>query len=138
VRISRLVEQAGEVLEVPRDLLLGRYPAFVTGGPLPKGNVPVFVFHSVEPGGFGRKLRYLADNGYVSLSVEEYYRFWRAVRPGRAPTFDDGGQPRAWASPPVVTPARVVFLARPMPSRLGLLVFTPPTSRQAARAPRRC
>ena len=27
----------------------GRYPPFVTGGPLPQGHVPVFVFHSLEP-----------------------------------------------------------------------------------------
>ena len=51
---------AREAWEVPRDLLLGRYPEFVTGGGLPRGHVPVFVFHSLEPAGFGKKLAYLA------------------------------------------------------------------------------
>ena len=64
-------------------------PRFVTGGPLPKGDVPVFVFHSVEPESFGRKLRYLADNGYVTLSVDEYYQGLLGApalpRAGRAP-----------------------------------------------------
>ena len=54
--------------------LLGRYPPFVTGGPLPRGHVPVFVFHSLEPESFERKLRYLADNGYVTLSADEYFQ----------------------------------------------------------------
>ncbi len=94
MRLSRLVHGAAEALEVPRDLLLGRYPAFVTGGPLPRGDVPVFVFHSVEPETFGRQVRYLADNGYVSLSVDEYYQGLLGARPfpDRAVllTFDDG------------------------------------------------
>ena len=92
--LSRILRSASEALEVPRDLLLGRYPAFVTGGPLPRGDVPVFVFHSVLFETFGRQMRYLADNGYVSLSVEEYYQGIMGTRPfpERAVllTFDDG------------------------------------------------
>ena len=42
-------QSAREAWEVPRDLLLGRYPAFVTGGVLARGEVPVFVFHDAEP-----------------------------------------------------------------------------------------
>jgi peptidoglycan/xylan/chitin deacetylase (PgdA/CDA1 family) len=89
-----LLRQAGEAWEVPRDLILRRYPPFVTGGALPRGNVPVFVFHSLEPASFERKLRYLAENGYQTLSAEEYFRV--LVRAGPAPdravalTFDDG------------------------------------------------
>lgn len=82
------------MLEVPRDLVLRRYPAFVTGGDLPRGQVPVFVFHSLEPDSFGRKLQYLADNGYVTLSATEYFHFLLGTRPApqRAVvlTFDDG------------------------------------------------
>lgn len=80
--------------EVPRDLLLRRYPPFVTGGALPRGHIPVFVFHSVEPESFGHKLQYLADNGYVPLSVGEYTSALAGTRtpPERAVvlTFDDG------------------------------------------------
>lgn len=91
---SRIARSAFEALEVPRDLLRGRYPAFVTGGALPRGDVPVFVFHSVLPETFGRQLRYLAENGYSTLSVEEYYQGLVGTRPypERAVllTFDDG------------------------------------------------
>ena len=92
--IRRLARHAREAFEVPRDLLLGRYPDFVTGGSLPRGHVPVFVFHSVEPDGFARKLQYLADNGYVTLSGEEYFQILMGTRtpPDRAVllSFDDG------------------------------------------------
>lgn len=92
--IRRLARRAGAAFEVPRDLLLGRYPDFVTGGGLPRGHVPVFVFHSVEPEGFARKLQHLADNGYVTLSGEEYFQVLMGTRtpPDRAVllTFDDG------------------------------------------------
>lgn len=92
--LGRLGRQAREAFEVPRDLLLGRYPAFVTGGPLPRGHVPVFVFHSLEPESFARKLRYLAENDYVALSATEYYQFLVGTRPAPSNavvlTFDDG------------------------------------------------
>jgi peptidoglycan/xylan/chitin deacetylase (PgdA/CDA1 family) len=92
--LKHLARHARDVFEVPRDLLLGRYPDFVTGGPLPKGHVPVFVFHSLEPESFGRKLRYLSDNGYVTLSADEYFQVLMNARtaPDRAVvlTFDDG------------------------------------------------
>jgi peptidoglycan/xylan/chitin deacetylase (PgdA/CDA1 family) len=86
-------EHAIEVLEVPRDLLLRRYPPFVTGGPLPRGQVPVFVFHSLELESFGRKLAHLADNGYLTLSADEYLGVITGSRPAPEKavvlTFDD-------------------------------------------------
>ncbi|HXB56107.1 MAG TPA: polysaccharide deacetylase family protein [Vicinamibacteria bacterium] len=90
----KLAHDAGPAWEVPRDLLLGRYPDFVTGGPLARGDIPVFVFHSLEPESFGRKLRYLAENGYSTLSADEYFRALMGAGPvpERAVllTFDDG------------------------------------------------
>ena len=81
-------------LEVPWDLIRGRYPPFVTGGGLPRSHVPVFVFHSLEPISFGRKLQYLDRNGYVSLSLPEYLAILREEEeaPPRAVllSFDDG------------------------------------------------
>jgi peptidoglycan/xylan/chitin deacetylase (PgdA/CDA1 family) len=92
--LARLARQAREAWEVPRDLLLRRYPPFVTGGELPRGHVPVFVFHSLEPEPFERKLRHLADNGYATLSSQQYLDVLagRAPAPERAVvlTFDDG------------------------------------------------
>jgi peptidoglycan/xylan/chitin deacetylase (PgdA/CDA1 family) len=94
VPLRKLGRKARAAWEVPRDLLLGRYPAFVTGGALPRGHVPVFVFHSLEPESFSRKLQHLADNDYVTLSATEYFQSLLGTRP--APqnavvlTFDDG------------------------------------------------
>lgn len=89
-----LLRQAREVWEVPRDLLLRRYPPFVTGGPLPRGHVPVFVFHSLEKERFARQLAHLADNGYVTLGAGQYLAILqgREAAPERAVllTFDDG------------------------------------------------
>lgn len=86
--------QLGKAVETPRDLLLGRYPDFVTGGPLPRGQVPVFVFHSLEPALFEAQLRHLKDNGYVTLGADEYFRVLvGAVTPPEKAvvlTFDDG------------------------------------------------
>ncbi len=92
--LNRLGQSAREAWEVPRDLLLRRYPAFVTGGGLAHGEVPVFVFHSAEPESFARKLAHLARNGYQTLSIDEYVGVLRGSvsPPERAVllTFDDG------------------------------------------------
>jgi peptidoglycan/xylan/chitin deacetylase (PgdA/CDA1 family) len=92
--LRRLGRNAREAWEVPRDLLLRRYPPFVTGGPLAPGDIPVFVLHGAEPVGFEGKLRHLDENGYETLSADEYVAILRGER--RAPeravvlTFDDG------------------------------------------------
>ena len=92
--LRSLGRSAREAWEVPRDLLLGRYPAFVTGGPLERGVIPVFVFHGAEPVSFSRKLEHLARNGYRTLSIDEYVAVLRGrcAPPERAVllTFDDG------------------------------------------------
>ncbi len=92
--LRSLGRSAREAWEVPRDLLLRRYPPFVTGGELPRGDVPVFVFHEAEPASFGRRLEHLARNGYLTLSADEHLAVLRGEReaPERAVvlTFDDG------------------------------------------------
>jgi peptidoglycan/xylan/chitin deacetylase (PgdA/CDA1 family) len=92
--LRKIRRNAKEMWEVPRDLLLGRYPEFVLGGPLVRGHVPVFVFHSLHPDVFGAKVRYLVDNGYQTLSVDEYFQVLMGTRPAPEKavvlTFDDG------------------------------------------------
>jgi hypothetical protein len=121
-------QSAREAWEVPRDLLLGRYPAFVTGGGLARGEVPVLVFHDAEPESFARKLEHLARNRYATLSIDEYLGVLRgsAKAPQRAVllTFDDGR-------------ASVSSVAAPLLRRHGMraVVFLVP-GRVPAHAPR--
>jgi peptidoglycan/xylan/chitin deacetylase (PgdA/CDA1 family) len=93
-RLRKLGRDLREAWEVPRDLMMKRYPPFVTGGALPRGHVPVFVFHGVEPVSFERKLRHLKDNGYVTLGADEHFRVLMGARPAPEKavvlTFDDG------------------------------------------------
>lgn len=78
------------------DFLAGHYPAFTIGGsvgPL----LPVFHFHETTPDTLEPKLRYLAENGYRTVTSSAIASF---VRDGKAPppqsvvlAFDD-----AWSS----------------------------------------
>jgi len=92
--LGSFVRSVKEAWEVPRDLLLQRYPPFVTGGPLVKGDIPVFVLHSAERRALERQLLHLSENGYHTLSSEEYLAVLLEARPApdRAVllTFDDG------------------------------------------------
>lgn len=66
-----------------------RYPGFIFGKPLAPGEVPVFVYHDVNAEEFAADLAFLRDNGYRTLTTEEFvrgvYRDQRAV----LLTFDD-------------------------------------------------
>lgn len=125
---ERLAASVREAWEVPRDLLLGRYPVFVTGGGLPRGDVPVFVFHGAEPVSFARRLEHLSRNGYRTLGIDEYLRVLRGEKPApeRAVvlTFDDGR-------------ASVFTVAAPLLRRHGMraVVFLVP-GRVPSHAPR--
>ena len=91
-----VVRQAWDAWEVPRDLVLGRYPEFVRGGALPRGQVPVFVFHSLEAATFRRKLEYLSANVYATCPrrLIQFLMALGPVRPRPRAPFDDEG--RAW------------------------------------------
>jgi hypothetical protein len=54
--------------------LLRCYPAFVTESTpeLEPGEIPVFVFHTIEPRQFAAQLEFLVANGYRTLSLSEY------------------------------------------------------------------
>jgi peptidoglycan/xylan/chitin deacetylase (PgdA/CDA1 family) len=69
-----------------------RYPGFIFGLPVMRGEIPVFTYHDVETQDFARDLEFLRSNGYRTLSLEEYLV---ARNGGRRPTravlltFDD-------------------------------------------------
>jgi peptidoglycan/xylan/chitin deacetylase (PgdA/CDA1 family) len=116
-----------DAVEVPRDLILRRYPPFVTGGSLPRGDIPVFVLHGAEPRRLERQLGHLDDNGYRTLSADEYVETLVGARPApeRAVvlTFDDG-RGSVWT------------VAAPLLRRFGMkaVVFLVP-GRMRSRAP---
>ena len=52
----------------------GCYPDFVTArhAEVLDADVPVFVFHSIEPIEFEAQLAFLSDNGYRTLSADQF------------------------------------------------------------------
>jgi hypothetical protein len=83
--IGRLLRTAARVTRT-------RYPGFIFGLPLARGEIPVFTYHDVETQVFARDLEFLHSNGYRTLCLEEYLA---ARNSGRVPTrsvmltFDD-------------------------------------------------
>ncbi|MDB6087280.1 MAG: hypothetical protein JWN85_64 [Gammaproteobacteria bacterium] len=53
-------------------VLKTRYPRFLLGLPLSRGEIPVFIYHDVDPVGFARDLQFLQINGYRTLGLEEF------------------------------------------------------------------
>ncbi len=72
------------------------YPGFLVGLPLPRGTVPVFVYHEVDPDQFAGDLEFLRRNGYRTLSLAEFVAAAdrKSGRSGRGVllTFDDARQ----------------------------------------------
>jgi peptidoglycan/xylan/chitin deacetylase (PgdA/CDA1 family) len=77
-----------------------QYPSFVTAARPGRldGEVPVFMFHSVEAQAFEEQLDFLKRNGYRTLALEEFAAFLDGSLRPRDPcvllTFDDGD--RSW------------------------------------------
>ncbi len=63
--IGRLLRTAARVSRT-------RYPGFIFGLPLARGEIPVFTYHDVETQVFARDLEFLHGNGYRTLGLEEY------------------------------------------------------------------
>ena len=56
--------------------LLKYYPKFILSNNVKNLNneVPVFTYHTIDPSSFESQLRYLKDNDYKTLSINEYYK----------------------------------------------------------------
>jgi peptidoglycan/xylan/chitin deacetylase (PgdA/CDA1 family) len=82
----------GRLLRTAARVSRTRYPGFIFGLPVTRGEIPVFTYHDVETQDFARDLEFLRSNGYRTLSLEEYLA---ARNGGRRPeravllTFDD-------------------------------------------------
>jgi len=61
-----------------------RYPDFVLSrrGRLSGGEIPVFTTHTVEPESFEEHLHHLVNNGYGTLSCDEFCDILSGARPG--------------------------------------------------------
>jgi len=74
--------------------LVTRDPAFVRGGELEPGDIPVFTFHGLKPRSFERKLAYLSDAGYQAIGLGDYLDALtgrrNATRKSVLLTIDDG------------------------------------------------
>jgi len=54
----------------------GSYPDFVkSSSPAPfKNHIPVFMFHSIKPKIFEEQLKFLAENGYRTITYDEFMK----------------------------------------------------------------
>jgi hypothetical protein len=57
------------------DVVSGRFPGFVFGGSVGRDTLPVFHFHDERREDLEPKLRYLAENGYKSVTSDDIARF---------------------------------------------------------------
>ena len=89
---SRSMNDFGRLLRTASRVSRTRYPGFIFGLPLARGEIPIFTYHDVETQVFARDLEFLHANGYRTLSLEEYLAARNGGRrPARAVllTFDD-------------------------------------------------
>jgi len=98
-----------EIASTAIDVISLRYPPFVYGGQI--RGVPIVCFHEVEPKSFEAQLRFLVENGYRTITTDEF-----SNPSGKSVmlTFDDGWGSLWTAGLPLIQKydARiVVFLA---------------------------
>lgn len=84
-----------EIYPVAKDIFFKRYPNFVYSDVIGENEVPCFNFHGVDTKSFEKKLQYLQNNNYHTLSIHEFYNV--LTQKCRKPhersillTFDDG------------------------------------------------
>ena len=76
-----------------RNVLRTRYPLFLLGLPASRGEIPVFVYHDVDPEAFARELEFLRANHYRTIGLDEFQATAGRKSSGREKrvllTFDD-------------------------------------------------
>ena len=85
--------RAGRALRGAGNILRTRYPLFLLGLSAPRGEIPVFIYHDVEPIPFARDLEFLRSNGYRAIELDEFIAAGARKSAGRERrvllTFDD-------------------------------------------------
>src|SRR5438132_387900 len=109
-------EERGGPIRGCLDLLSGRYPRFIFGGRVSADLLPAFHFHDVTRDDLEPKLRFLAENGYRTVTADDMAAFARREQsfngsPCVALCFDD-----AWAS--------LWTVAAPLLQHYGLIAIT--------------
>ena len=83
----------GRIARGAANVLRTRYPLFLLGLSVPRGEIPVFIYHDVEAAAFGRDLEFLRCNGYRTIGLDEFVMASTRKSPGRERrvllTFDD-------------------------------------------------
>ncbi|HEX7140288.1 MAG TPA: polysaccharide deacetylase family protein [Vicinamibacterales bacterium] len=118
------------------DAVSGRFPTFVFGGSVGNDLLPVFHFHDESHEDLEPKLRYLAENGYRSVTNDEIVRFVDGKLAGGsrlvALCFDD-----VWASvwtvaAPLLKQYGLTAIAYAIPARIEDAAACRPSSERVA------
>lgn len=93
--LSRVLRVLAKNCDVPKDIILGKYPSFVYRNILVEDELPVFCLHSAEPKTFETMLAFLQTNRCHTLSIDEFYDVLtnrKTCKPKNSIllTFDDG------------------------------------------------
>ncbi|MFQ5787728.1 MAG: polysaccharide deacetylase family protein, partial [Thermodesulfobacteriota bacterium] len=93
--LKKVSKNLNQTFTVGKNIVSGEYPSFVYRNILNENEIPVFCLHSATPGSFETMLRYLKENGYHTLSIDEFYQILinkKEKKTGRSIllTFDDG------------------------------------------------
>jgi len=122
------------------DAVSGRFPAFVFGGSVGSDQLPVFHFHDESHADLEPKLRYLAENGYRSVTNDEIVRFVDGKLAGAsrlvALCFDDIWTSVWTVAAPLLERYGLTAIAYAIPARIeDAAVCRPSSGGQAAGGP---
>jgi hypothetical protein len=134
---ERALSGARRALRGAGNVLRTRYPLFLLGLPPPRHEIPVFIYHDVEPAVFSRELEFLRTNGYRTIGLDEFIAAGERKSPVRERrvllTFDDARRsfyeaalpalrtfgaratlfvPSYWVQPPAITGSQL-FMSWP-------------------------
>ena len=112
----------GEFAELIRGLFSGTYPAFVRRGEL-CGELPVFLYHRIDPEQLDAHFTYLRRNEYTTLHARQHFEALTgngaSVERSVVVTFDDGLADLYEHAFPLLCRHKIRAIAFIIPSRVG-------------------